>query len=399
MPDTPEPVVPAARPPRLVAVDVFRGLTVALMILVNNPGSWSHVAPGLGHAAWHGLTAADLVFPFFLFIVGVAVSLSLERRAEAGAARGALTGKILRRALLIFALGLLLGGFPFGLPLSAEAAAEFGIDDVAASFAGLRIMGVLQRIALCYLVVGLVAVHVQGVRGRLLAGGVLLLAYEILMRAPLVDGWGAGSFDLADNFARWCDLAVLSESHVWSGAALPFEPEGLVSTLPAAATTLAGLFAGRRLRTAVRPRRDLVLAGAVALAVGLARAPFEPLNKQLWTVTYFTVTAGLASLALALCSWLVDVRGWRRGALPAVIYGSNPLVAFVGSGILTRILVLARVGDGSGGAVSPQAWLYREVLTPLAGSLGGSVLHALLHMLFWLAVLWWLHRRRIYVKI
>jgi len=396
--DNPSAASPAT-PPRLLAVDFFRGLTVALMILVNNPGSWAHVLPPLRHAAWHGLTPADLVFPFFLFIVGVAISLSLERRREAGASRRELARKIVRRTALIFLCGLLLGGFPFGLPLSAETAAAFGWGDVTDSLSGLRVMGVLQRIALCYLIVGLLAVFVGSLRGRLLTGGALVLGYEALMRLPLVEGWGAGSFALADNFARWCDLAVLGERHLWAGAGLPSDPEGLVSTLTAAVTTLAGLLVGRHLRTAGRPLPGLLAAGAAATAAGMLLALAEPLNKQLWTVSYTVLTAGLATLTLALSTWIIDARGWHRGTRWAVVYGSNPLVAFVGSGLLARVLLLVRVGDGSGGTVPLQRWLYTSVCTPLGGAMGGSLLHAVAHMLLWLAMLWWLHRRRIFVKI
>ncbi|MCP4574652.1 MAG: DUF1624 domain-containing protein [bacterium] len=390
---------PSSPPIRLLAVDFFRGLTVALMILVNNPGSWARVLPPLRHAAWHGLTPTDLVFPFFLFIVGVAVSLSLERRCEAGEPRGDLLRKILRRAVLIFACGLLLNGFPFGLPLSAEAAAEFSWSGVPGSLASLRIMGVLQRIALCYLVVGLLAVFVTGPRGRLAAAGSLVLAYEMLMRLPLVDRWGAGSFDLADNFARRVDLAALGEAHLWTGAGMPADPEGLVPTLTAALTTLAGLAVGRRLRTTGRPLPGLLAAGAAATAGGLLLALVEPVNKQLWTVSYTILTAGLATLTLALSVWLIDVRGAHGGTRWAVVYGSNPLVAFVGSGLLARVLLLVRVGDGAGGTVPLQRWFYNGVCVPVVGPLGGSLLHAVLHMLLWLGVLWWLYRRRIFVKI
>lgn len=396
----PTPPAPALHsPPRLLAVDFFRGLTVALMILVNNPGSWSHVLPPLRHAAWHGLTPTDLVFPFFLFIVGVSVSLSLERRREAGAPRRDLVRKTLRRTVLIFLCGLLLNGFTFGLPLSAQAAAGFTWSDVPGSLDGLRIMGVLQRIALCYLVVGLLAVFVGSARGRLLAAGGLVLAYEAFMRLPLVAGWGAGSFALADNFARWVDLAVLGEAHLWTGAGLPADPEGLVPTLTAAVTTLAGLLVGRRLRTAGRPLPGLLAAGAVATSAGLLLALVEPVNKQLWTVSYTVLTAGLATLTLVFSVWLIDVRGARRGVRWAVVYGSNPLVAFVGSGLLARVLILVRVGDGDGGTVPLQRWFYTQVCVPLAGPTGGSLLHAVLHMLLWLGVLWWLYRRRIFVKI
>jgi predicted acyltransferase len=373
---------------RLVSLDVFRGLTVALMILVNNPGSWAHIHPPLRHAAWHGLTPTDLVFPFFLFIVGAAVSLSFARRLEAGATRGGLVRKILGRSAVIFACGLFLNGFPF-------VGEGSGLDS-------LRIMGVLQRIALCYLAAGLTVVLVRGHRGRLLVMAGLVLAYELAMRLPLVPGWGAGRFGLADSFARWVDLRLLGEAHLYRTAGVAFDPEGLVSTLPAIVTTLLGFFAGEVLRArgdlAAKLRR-LAVAGLVLIILGSATAPFEPVNKQLWTFSYVLITGGLALVVLTLCSWMIDVRGWRRGTRPAVVFGSNPLVVFVGSGLLARTLGLIEVAGTDGGTQSLQRAIYSGLLEPVAGPVWGSLLHALLHAGLWLAVAWWLWSRRIFVKV
>ncbi len=395
----------AAAPPdggRLVALDVFRGLTVALMILVNNPGSWAHVYPPLRHAAWHGWTPTDLVFPFFLFIVGAAMALSFARRGAAGADRGDLARRIAVRTAIIFACGLLLNGFPFGLPLSAEAAADFGPDAVLDSLRGLRIMGVLQRIALAYGIAALIVVALPRPAARLAAGLGLAALYEGLMRLPLVEGWGAGSFAPADSFARWADLAILGEAHVWRVEGLPFEPEGLVSTLPAVVTVLAGFAAGSLLRDRrPLPRRLALLAGAGAagVAAGQLLGVLEPVNKQLWTVSYTVLTAGLACLALAACLVMIDVRRWRRGTRPAVVFGVNPLVAFLGSGLLARVLGLMAVDGGDGATVSLRHWLHTRLCVPAAGEVGGSLLYALGNVAFWLAVLWWLDRRGIRVKV
>lgn len=367
---------------------MFRGLTVALMILVNSPGSWAHILPPLRHAAWHGLTPTDLVFPFFLFIVGVAISLSFARRLAAGASRGRLVGKIVVRTLVIFACGLFLNGFPF-------VGEEHGFDS-------LRIMGVLQRIALCYLAAGLAVVYLPGTRGRVLAIAALVFAYELAMRLPLVTGWGAGSFALADNFARWVDLRVLGEAHLNRTAGLAFDPEGLVSTLPAIVTTLLGFFAGEVLRAGgdlVAKLRRLAVAGLVLVVLGLATTPFEPVNKQLWTFSYVLVTGGLALQVLAFSSWMIDVRGWRRGTRPAVVFGSNPLVVFVGSGLLARLLVLIEVAGADGGTRTLQRALYSGLFEPAAGPAWGSLLYALLHVGWWLAVAWWLWSRRIFLKV
>jgi len=354
------------------------------MILVNSPGSWSHIYPPLRHSAWNGLTPTDLVFPFFLFIVGSAMSLSFSRRLEAGASRGDLVRKIVSRSVIIFALGLFLNGFPFREPLN-----------------DLRIPGVLQRIALCYLLAGLTVALGSRNRTRLLITAAFLLAYELLMRLPLAGGWGAGSFELVDNFVRWVDLAVLGETHLFRVGGLAFDPEGLVSTLPAAATTMAGYFVGEYFRgggPTGSKLRHLGLWGAGTGVLGLMVCPMEPVNKQLWTVSYVLVTAGLAMITLALSSWMIDVRGWKTGTLPAVVFGSNPLVAFLGSGLVARLLILIKVG-GDAGPVSLKRFLYVEIFEPLAGPVNGSLLFAMTTVLLWLGLLWLLFRRRWFLKI
>jgi len=228
---------------RLVSLDVLRGWTVALMILVNNPGSWAHVPAVLRHAEWHGCRPADLVFPFFLFSMGGAMALSLERRRAAGAPRASLLRKVLRRGALILLLGLVLGGFPFGLPLDPAAARVFTPTLITDSLAHLRLPGVLQRIAGCWLLAASLIVLFPRRRDRLAAAGVLLLSYEAAMRAPLVAGWGSGSFAIADNFARWLDLRVLGEAHLLKVGGFASDPEGLLPTLTATLTTLLGFAA------------------------------------------------------------------------------------------------------------------------------------------------------------
>ena len=372
------------------------------MILVNNPGSWAHIYPPLRHAAWHGLTPTDLVFPFFLFIVGVAVSLSFSRRLEAGATRGELVRKIAFRSVIIFSLGLFLNGFPFNIPLNATMAAEFSWSSIPGSLSSLRIPGVLQRIGICYLLAGLVVVLAVRPRYRLLATAGFLVIYELLMRLPLVADWGTGSFELANNFVRWADLHLLGESHLYRVEGIPFDPEGLVSTLPAAATTMAGFFTGEYIRGA-RPMttmlRRLFLVGAGLGITGLLMCRIEPVNKQLWTVSYVVLTAGLAMITLALSSWMMDVRRWRTGTLPAVVFGSNPLVVFVGSGILARTLVLVQITDAQGQTISLKRAIYEGFFVPLGGPLNGSFLFALTNVIFWLGILWILYRRGLFIKI
>lgn len=374
----------AMKTERLISLDVFRGLTVALMILVNNPGSWAHIHPPLRHAIWHGWTPTDLVFPFFLFAVGVAISLSFARRRAAGAGRGALVRKIVLRTLIIFGLGLLLNGFPF-----------FDLESW-------RLWGVLQRIAVCYLGAGLTVVLARTTQWRIVVLLGFLLIYELLMRVSLIDGWGGGSFALADNFVRWVDLGWPGADHLYQGTGMPFDPEGLVSSLPATAGTLAGFMAGEYVRGEQplgQRLRNLALAGLAFVAAGLLLGMFEPINKQLWTVSYTILTTGLALLTLASCAWWIDVRGQRRWVSPAIVFGSNALLAFVGSGLLARILGLVKVSGADGSRLSLKAAVYTGVLRPLAGPVNGSLLYAVATIVLWWAVLWVLYRRRIFIKI
>ncbi len=377
---------------RLVALDVFRGLTVALMIVVNNPGSWAHIHPPLRHASWHGLTPTDLIFPFFLFIVGVAISLGFSRRLEAGALRSDLVRKIISRSLIIFALGLFLNGFPFGLVGNLRFP-EF--------LAELRIWGVLQRIAVCYLLVGLVVVF-MGNKGRWLVMTGWLLVYELLMRLALVADWGAGSFALEDNFIRLLDLQTLGAGHLYHVGAVAFDPEGLLSTLPAAVTTMLGFFTGEFLRqpkSLTTRLHGLSLAGLLMTSLGWNLALLEPLNKQLWTSSYMVLTGGLAILVLAFCLWVIDIKGWRRGIQPTVVFGRNPLLVFVGSGILARILYLIKMTDTAGDKISLKQAIYDGVFEPFAGPANGSLLYSLSFLAIWLVLLWYLHTKNIHIKV
>jgi predicted acyltransferase len=355
------------------------------MILVNNPGSWAHIHAPLRHAAWHGWTPTDLVFPFFLFAVGVAIALAFARRRGQGAGRSELLRKIARRTVLIFGLGLLLNGFPYTDP------------------GHWRVWGVLQRIALCYGIAGVTIVLVRGDRGRLAVALGLCAAYELLMRLPLVADWGGGSFDFADNFARWLDLQWPGPAHLYRVGGEPFDPEGLVTTLPAAAGTIGGYFVGRLMQDsrplAARLGRLALWGAALALCGGMLGRTLEPINKQLWTVSYTILTGGLACLGLAVCAWMIDIRGWRRGLDQAIIFGSNALVAFVGSGLGARVLDVVRVPGGDGGDVALKTFIYRQICAPWAGPVNGSLVFAVATVGLWWLALRELHKRSILIRI
>lgn len=387
---------------RMISLDVFRGLTVGLMILVNNPGSWSNIYGPLRHAEWHGWTPTDLVFPFFLFIVGVAMALSFGKRLEAGADVAELKKKVWSRGAIIIGLGLFLNGFPFNIPLNAQMAADFEFLDIFRRFYTLRYWGVLQRIGACYLLAGLIILYFPRNLHRVMAIGLLLFVYEFFMRVPLVEGWGAGDFGLHGNFIRYFDILLFGEAHLYGGTGIPFDPEGFLSTFPAVLTVLSGFWLGEYLRQPIDHQEklsNLSVVGIVLFFSGSLLGLIEPINKQLWTISYVIVMDGLAILMIVISSYLIDVKKMDFWIKPAIVFGSNALVVFVGSGILGRLMYMLKTTDANGEIISIKTALYQGVYVPLAGDLNGSLLYAITNILFWLAILWYLYSKKIFVKI
>ncbi|MDT7602758.1 MAG: hypothetical protein QOF61_755, partial [Acidobacteriota bacterium] len=279
---------------RMISLDVFRGLTIAGMILVNNPGTWDAIYSPLEHSKWDGLTPTDLVFPFFLFIVGVSITLALARRAEGGGSKRDLYLKIVRRTLIIFAVGLVLSAFPYNDP------------------ATFRIPGVLQRIAVCYLIAAIIFLNTKW-RAQSAIVVALLLLYWAAMKLIPVPGYGAGDLSMAGNLAAYVDRSIFGR-HTWKPL---YDPEGLLSTIPAIATTLCGVLTGQLLRSRRAPLEKVALmfvAGTICLVVGWAWDFWFPVNKALWTSSYVVLTAGMALELLAACYWLVDIKGYARWA-------------------------------------------------------------------------------------
>lgn len=383
----PTTAAPAPPPGRLVSLDAFRGLTIAGMILVNNPGDWAHVYPPLRHADWHGWTPTDLVFPSFLFIVGVAIPLALGKRIARGDPPSAVLGKVLRRSALIFALGLFLNAFPF--------------DNLPSA---LRVPGVLQRIALCYLAAALIDLK-AGVRTLVVAVVAILLGYWALMTLVPVPGSGAGDLSRAHNLAAWIDRGIVPGRLYRK----EYDPEGLLSTLPAVATTLLGVLTGRWLSTARPPAEKvcgLFAAGAVAMFLGKVWDPFFPINKALWTSSFVLWSAGLSLQILGLCAWLIEVLGVRRWAGPFVVFGANPIAAYVLSGIVGRLLTMVTVSGTLvrspvpvGGPPTVRAWLYAQFLTLGLDPTLTSLLWALAYVLFWLGVMAVLYRLKVFIRV
>lgn len=385
-------------PKRLISVDVLRGLTIGLMIIVNNPGSWQYVYAPLRHAIWHGWTPTDMVFPFFLFIVGVAISLSFSLNVERGIASSFLLKKIFRRTLIIFGLGLLLNGWPFGIPLSSATAEQFSLLSIVDSIVNIRILGVLQRIALCYMLTSLIYLYFPRLKSRLLLTVLFILIYELGMRLPIIEGWGSGSFELESNFTRYLDVKLIGASNMYAVDKIPFDPEGIFSTLTATVTTLLGVFAGDILRLKVDPYKKLIYLSGLGFVLFISGALLdylEPINKQLWTVSYTMFMGGWAMIFLSLSIWFIDMKGWKNRLTAFIVLGSNPIVIYVGSSLLAKTLYLIKLSDN----ISLKYLIYTNIFQPLAGNYFGSFLYAFLYLTTWTVVGWVMYRKKIFVKI
>ena len=368
---------------RLISLDMFRGFTIALMILVNNPGSWSHVYSPLLHAKWHGWTPTDLVFPFFLFIVGVALSLSFNRRLESGAAFSDLFTKVVRRSIIIFLIGMLLTLFPFF------------------KFSTVRIPGVLQRIAVCYFFAGLI-VLLANKKWQIGWTAFLLVIYWILVKTVPVPGFGAGVMEMKGNLCWYIDSNVLA-GHTWRGAPVAgFDPEGILSTIPAIATVMFGVFTGDWLRTDkghYEKVAGLFVAGNIGLVLGSIMHVWLPINKSLWTSSYSVFMAGMAAIFLAMCYWVIDIKGYKTWTKPFVVFGSNAITVFALSGIIVKTMINIRWTLADGSKVHLQSWLYQNLFQSWAGDKFSSLLYAITFNLILLGLMWILYRKKIFIRI
>jgi predicted acyltransferase len=462
----------APKPNRLISLDVFRGMTIAGMVLVNNPGT-SPVYWPLDHAEWNGLTPTDWIFPFFLFIVGVAIPISLGKYLSLTDTGGDATvrehafrpiyTKIITRAVSIYLLGLAISVVPFFQFQSTDApdwlklltwlafaaailflllrnfrvagmlaaAGVLGIaiiylagyNVVPYDFGTMRILGVLQRIAICYLVTSLIFLHTNW-KQQVYISAALLLAYWFLITMIPVPGCEVTTMnDKACNLAAWIDRMVLTENHIWRYGKV-YDPEGLLSTIPAIVTTISGVLTGTWLRSeppasaggqsaSQNPRNwpaayaagsdkvsGLFFFGLVLFALGWIWNSFFPFNKALWTSSYVLVTTGLALLILAACYWLIDIKGYRRWTKPFVIFGVNALALFVFSGIFARMMSAYRVAyTPEGKGISAQRWVVDNLYLALFQPINASLAYAISFILLWLFFMWLLYRKGIYLKV
>ncbi len=340
------------------------------MMLVNNAGSWNHVYGPLRHAEWHGWTFTDSVFPFFLWIAGAAMTFSFAKRVNAGVSRRYLALHALRRGLVIFALGIFLNGFPYF------------------DLATLRIPGVLQRIGVCYFLAAVIFLFTS-IRVQAMITGALLCFYWALMTLVPVPGFGAGVLEKMGNLAQYVDSLLLS-GHMWSATKV-WDPEGIISTIPAIATTLFGVLTGHLLQsalTAIEKTAWMLFSGNLLLFAGLVWDKLLPINKNLWTSSYAVFMAGMALVVFGACYWIIDVKGHRDWSRPLAIYGMNAIAVYVLAGLISRLIGI---------------WGWRqpvyESLLPFASPINASLVYALGYVALLYGVAWILHRNKWFLRV
>ena len=367
---------------RLVSLDAFRGMTIAGMILVNNPGSWGHIYPPLEHAEWHGLTPTDLVFPFFLFIVGIAISLALGKRAQEHKSKDVYP-KIIRRCALMFLIGLGLNAFP------------------SFEFSTLRIPGVLQRIAVCYLFASLIFLHTSW-RQQVIIAMAALLGYWIVITLVPVPGCEVTSIDdKACNLAAYLDRLILGENHIWMFGKV-YDPEGILSTVPSLVTTLSGVLTGTWLKTRqanIDKVGGMFFFGLILLVVGWMWSFWFPFNKSLWTSSYVVHSSGVALCFLAASIWLIDIKGYKTWSRPFVIFGVNALALYIGADLLAKILYVVKLSDQEGDPLPLKDWVFNNCFLPLASPVNASLFYAISFVFTWLFVMWLLYRKQVFIKV
>ena len=364
---------------RLVSLDVFRGIAIALMILINNPGG-SACYRALQHAEWNGWTLADLDFPLFLFIVGVAIPHSFAKRLTRGDNKKKLFLRVVRRSVILFAIGLLVNGFPyFDLPT-------------------LRVMGVLQRIALCYFFASVIFLSFK-VKGQLILTVSLPLLYWIFLMLIPVPGYGAGVLEKEGNLAQYVDNYIL-RCHLYLGGS--WDPEGLLSTIPAIGTTLMGTLAGQFLRSnrsSLQKAVNLFFLGSLCIVIGGIWDLWFPINKNLWTSSYVAFTGGIALIFFAACYYLIDIKKYTVWTKPFVILGMNAIIIYVLSEIVNLAFIHTNVTLADGTSIALKSFIYENYFASWAGPLNGSLFYALVYLILWFGIAAILYKQRTFIKI
>ena len=363
---------------RLISLDAFRGLTIIMMIFVNNPGSWKYLLPPFSHASWHGCRIADLVFPFFLFIMGTAMAYSFRKHIESNEPSFHIHLKILKRTIILFLLGFTLSLIPYF------------------HFQNARLMGVLQRIAICYLFTSLIVLHskekIQYVIGILM----LLIYWGLMYFQPLMNSVG-NPWDFGNTFAQYIDKLILKE-HMWKN---DIEPEGLISTIPAIVNTLIGYWTGLFLMKKIDGKDKIIslfVVGNILLAAGLIWSFAMPINKQLWTGSYVFVTCGSAINFLAVFYWFVDIKGFSKMTSPFIIFGSNAILAFFGSSLMARIFYFIKI-PVDGESLSLKNYIFLNILSPVMGNYAAGVFYPIVYLILWFFILKFFYNKKIFLKV
>lgn len=364
---------------RLVSLDVLRGMTISFMILVNNPGSWKYVYPPLRHAEWNGCTPTDLVFPFFLFIVGMSIFFSFKKYQVKISKTSLL--KIFKRTIIIFFLGFLLNLFP-----------HFNFENV-------RVMGVLQRIAIAYGLGSVLCLSLKQNQLLFVLIGLLLGYWALLYFTS-----GAELYSLENNIVRKLDLFLLGEKHVYKGFGIPFDPEGLLSTISSVGTVIIGFLTGKLVGTktsVVDKMKVLLLYGVAMVVLGALWGIVFPINKALWTSSYVLYAGGWAMLFLTILIYTIDYKGYSKWARPFIHFGTNPLFIFVFSGVYVKtISYLIKIPvHESANKISGYKYLFEHIFSSFAGNMNGSLLFALSHIFFFWLICFFLFKNKIFIKI
>jgi len=364
---------------RLYSLDVFRGITIAGMLLVNNPGTWKNIYSPLRHAQWHGWTPTDLVFPFFLFIVGVSLSFSLSKRIERGDKTKKLIVHVIKRSFALFSLGLCLHFIS------------------KPSLSTLRIPGVLPRIGVCYFFASLIILKTS-LKGRTITGILLLLTYWLAIKLIPVPGYGAGDLSFEGNLCGYIDTLLL-KGHLYKES---FDPEGILSTIPAIVTVLIGVYIGEWIRSSkskIEISNGLFVSGLFLVFAGYIWSIWLPINKQLWTNSYSFLTAGLGTVFLALIYWMIEIKNYKKWSIPFVIFGMNAIATYFLSTLMAIILYKWKIRLSHNSFESIKTIIYKNIFEPLGNPEFCSLLFALCFVALWVGIMYFFYRKKVFIKI
>jgi predicted acyltransferase len=381
---------------RLLAIDALRGITITAMILVNNPGSWAYIYSPLKHAQWHGWTITDLIFPFFVFIVGISIHISVSRQLSSGIPKSLVIKHAAFRMIKLILLGWFLALFYYSFT-------QPDYNWFEQRLMSIRFMGVLQRIGLVYFISVILALYCRTVARVVVFVGILIGYWLALTLIPYADASGnhyIGVLDYGNNLSAWLDNAVFPGKHLYYGQATPFafDPEGLLSTLPAVATCLSGIVVGQWLMLATKTTqfksKALFIIGLVFIIVAEIWGGFFPINKALWTSSYVLLSSGYACVVLGALLWIIDVRSHKNWTAPFIVFGANSIAFFMFAGIVARILIMIPVAE-----TSLKGWLYHTIYQPLLGDINGSLAFAISFLIISYFVMLKLYQRGIFWKV